>query len=134
VDFLEKYTVKQVADRFGVSTHTIRFYDNAGLFPDMARGENGERLFTNEQLEWLHIVMCLRSTGLSIAGIRHYIELSERGDETLEERYQIILEQKERAKAELEESKRKLQVLERKVAWYAAQLARRDQQVARNPA
>ncbi len=119
------YTVKQVADLYNVSVHTIRFYDNAGLFPDVARGENGERLFTKEQLDWLNIVMCLRKTGLPIAGIRHYIELCERGDCTLEERYHIILEQKERAKAELEECKAKLDVLEHKEKWYQEMLAER---------
>ncbi len=117
------YTVKQVADLYGVSTHTIRFYDNAGLFPDVERGENGERLFSKEQLDWLNIVMCLRKTGLPIAGIRHYIELCEKGDCTLEERYQIILSQKERAKHELEECKSKLDVLEHKEKWYLQMLA-----------
>ena len=39
---MEQYTVKQVAELYGVSAHTIRFYDNAGLFPDVERGENGE--------------------------------------------------------------------------------------------
>lgn len=119
------YTVKQVADLYNVSAHTIRFYDNAGLFPDVARGENGERLFSKEQLDWLNIVMCLRKTGLPIAGIRHYIELCERGDCTLEERYQIILEQKERAKAELAECKAKLEVLEHKEQWYQKMLTER---------
>lgn len=119
---MEKFTVKQVADMYGVSAHTIRYYDNEGLFPDITRGQNGERLFTREQLDWLDIVLCLRSTGLSIAGIRHYIALSERGDSTLEERYQIILEQKERAREELNEVKRKFEVLARKEAWYVSVL------------
>ncbi len=123
------YTVKQVADLYGVSTHTIRFYDNAGLFPDMARGENGERLFSKEQLDWLNIVMCMRKTGLPIAGIRHYIELSEQGDSTLEERYRIILEQKKRAQAELEECKNKLGVLERKEKWYLQMLDQAKQPI-----
>ena len=116
------YTVKQVAELFGVSPHTIRYYDNAGLFPDLERGENGERLFSQEQLDWLRVVMCMRKTGLSIAGIRHYIALSERGSATLRERYQIILEQKEKARAELEECKKKIEVLEHKEKWYLAQL------------
>ena len=123
------YTVKQVADLYGVSTHTIRFYDNAGLFPDMARGENGERLFSKEQLDWLNIVMCMRKTGLPIAGIRHYIELSEQGDSTLKERYRIILEQKKRAQAELEECKNKLGILERKEKWYLQMLDQAKQPI-----
>jgi DNA-binding transcriptional MerR regulator len=116
------YTVKQVAELFGVSPHTIRYYDNAGLFPDLERGENGERLFSQEQLDWLRVVMCMRKTGLSIAGIRHYIALSEQGSATLRERYQIILKQKEKARAELEECKKKIEVLEHKERWYLSQL------------
>lgn len=116
------YTVKQVAELYGVSPHTVRYYDNAGLFPDVTRGKNGERLFSKEQLDWLNIVMCLRKTGLSISGIRNYIELCERGDETLQERYHIILAQKKRAKEELAECKKKLEVLEHKEKWYLSML------------
>ncbi|MBQ4088854.1 MAG: MerR family transcriptional regulator [Clostridia bacterium] len=112
------YNVHQVAEKFGISAHTLRYYDNAGLFPDMQRDKNGARIFTDEQLEWLNIVMCLRSTGLSIADIRHYLALCAQGDSTIEERYQIILAQKKRAEEERAEIDKKLEVLSRKAAYY----------------
>ena len=116
------YNIHQVAEKFGISAHTLRYYDNAGLFPDMQRDKNGARIFNDEQLEWLNIVMCLRSTGLSIAGIRNYLALCAEGDSTLNERYQIILQQKKRAEEERAEIDRKLEVLTRKVAIYEEKL------------
>lgn len=117
------YNVHQVAEKFGISAHTLRYYDNAGLFPDMQRDKNGARVFNDEQIEWLGIVMCLRSTGLSIAEIRNYLMLCAEGDSTLEQRYQIILHQKQRAEQERAEIDKKLEVLSRKVAFYENKLA-----------
>ena len=108
---------------FGISPHTIRYYDNMGLLPDITRDEHGARVFTQEQLEWLGIVLCMRSTGLSVAGIRHYMELVEKGDSTLHERYEIIMEQKRRAEAERAEIDKKLAILNRKQAAYEKLMA-----------
>jgi len=117
------YNVHQVAEKFGISAHTLRYYDNAGLFPDMQRDKNGARVFTDEQLEWLGIVMCLRSTGLSIAEIKDYLALCAQGDSTLQQRYEIILNQKKRAEEERAEIDKKLEVLSRKVAFYEKRLS-----------
>ena len=117
------YNVHQVAEKFGISAHTLRYYDNAGLFPDMQRDKNGARVFTDEQLEWLGIVMCLRSTGLSIAEIKDYLALCAEGDSTLQQRYEIILKQKKRAEEERAEIDKKLEVLSRKVAYYEKAIA-----------
>lgn len=118
------YNIHQAAEKFGISTHTLRYYDNAGLFPDMQRDKNGARIFTDERMEWLGIVMCLRSTGMSIADIRNYLALCAQGDSTLEERYQIILAQKKRAEEERAEIDKKLEVLSRKVAIYEEKLGK----------
>jgi DNA-binding transcriptional MerR regulator len=123
---MNNLSVKNVADLLGVSPHTIRYYDNMGLIPDISRDEHGARVFTQEQLEWLGIVLCMRSTGLSVAGIRHYMELVEKGDSTLYERYQIIMEQKRLAEAERAEIDKKLGILSRKQALYEKLIAEKN--------
>jgi len=120
---MNNLSIKEVSEKFGISPHTIRYYDSMGLLPDMTRNEHGARIFTPEQQEWLGIVLCMRSTGLSVAGIRHYMELVEKGDSTLCERYQIIMEQKRRAEAERAEIEKKLAILARKQAAYEKLLA-----------
>ena len=119
---MAKYTVHQAAEKFGISAHTLRYYDNAGLFPEMQRDSHGARVFDDAQLEWLGLVLCLRSTGLPIADIRHYITLSAQGDSTLRERYDIILQQKKRAEDERAEIDKKLAILSRKASFYEERL------------
>ena len=48
-----KYTIKQVAEQFALSAHTLRYYEKEGLLPLVTRDENGNRLFGEADLEWL---------------------------------------------------------------------------------
>jgi DNA-binding transcriptional MerR regulator len=112
------YTVKQISDKFTLSSHTIRFYDDQGLIPDVIRDEHGTRLFTEENLDWISLVLCLRNTGMSIADIRHYIDLCRAGESTVFERYQIIMKQKQRAEADLKEMQHRLEILGLKESCY----------------
>lgn len=119
---MANYSVRQVAEKYGISAHTLRYYDNAGLFPEMQRDSHGARVFNDAQLEWLRLVLCMRSTGLPIADIRHYLELCAQGDSTLQERYEMILEQRKRVEAERTEIDQKLDILSRKTAYYEEKL------------
>ena len=126
---MQKLTVKQIAEKYNVSPHTIRFYDDAGLFPDVVRDEHGARIFREANLEWIYLVLCLRSTGMSVADIKNFIRLSGQGDSTMVERYNIILAQKKKAEGELEELKQKIAVLNKKEKYYEKMLANQEQVV-----
>lgn len=112
------YTVKEVSRMLGLSEHTIRFYTDKGLVPSLKRDKNNKRMFDEESLNWLTGVKCLRDCGMSLHAIGEYIELCLRGDATIPQRYQIILEQKEAAQAQLEEAQKRLSYLETKAALY----------------
>lgn len=45
------YTVKEAADILGVSSHTVRYYDDLGLVPGSARDAAGNRTFDNMAME-----------------------------------------------------------------------------------
>ena len=112
------YTVKQVSDMMSISVHTIRFYDKERLFPYVERGENLERLFSDEDLLWVQLVQCLRLTGMPLADIRHYVELCQEGDCTIPERHEIMVKQKEKAELEAAAMQDRVKVLEYKVGFY----------------
>ncbi len=101
-----------------ISAHTLRFYDNEGLFSHVSRNGQNVRLFSEQDLEWVSLVQCLRGTGMPLAEIKRYIELCKIGDSTIEERYQIILKQKEKAEQEIVAMQQRMNVLEKKVAHY----------------
>lgn len=130
---MSTYTVKQISDKFNISVHTIRFYDDQGLFPDVSRDHHGTRLFKEENLDWLSLVLCLRNTGMSVADIKHYIDLCKKGESTVSERYTIIMNQKKKAEADLQEMQGRLDLLRMKEKCYEEILATHSGDVC-NPA
>lgn len=112
------YTVKQVADILGVSVHTVRYYNDKGLIPGTKRNSANQRMFDDNELEWLFVSITLRNTGLSLAEIKRYITLYQQGDDTLKERYQIMKTQRKRTLQEMEDMKLRLAVLDKKLEHY----------------
>lgn len=112
------YTVKQISEITGISAYTIRFYDNEGLFPFVSRDKNNVRLFSEDNLDWVNFVHTLRATGMPLADVKQYIELCEQGHSTAEERYNIILKQKEKAEQELIKMQEQVEMLKKKSAYY----------------
>ena len=46
-------TIKEVSERFGVSTDTLRYYERIGLIPQIARTAGGIRDYTESDISWV---------------------------------------------------------------------------------
>ena len=112
------YSVKEVADKTGLSQHTIRYYTNFGLIPNLSRDNNHYRIFDKEALDILLAVKCLRVTGMSLKDIKKYMDLVQVGDSTIPTRYDIILKQKEEVLHKLEEVNKQLDFVNYKLSLY----------------
>ncbi len=112
------YTIKEVAEKMDISEHTLRFWAKNGLFPFIKRNENNIRLFSDNDLEWVKIVKCLRSVGTENKAVKRYVDLCVQGDSTIKERYEIIRETKLKAEKQLEELQKQLGMLEYKEKFY----------------
>lgn len=113
------YSISQVAKMMGVTPSTLRYYDQEGLLPHIKR-VNGMRVFEDEDFRWLRVLNCLKNTKMPIKKIRKYVQLAQKGDETLQERYQLIQEQKEYILSQIQEYQYYLQEIEYK-EWYYQQ-------------
>ena len=51
------YTIGQVSEMFGLPISTLRYYDKAGLFPNMRR-VSGIRKFSEKELEAIRVIEC----------------------------------------------------------------------------
>ena len=118
------YTIKQMAEMFGVTEHTLRFYTDEGLLPCERDGGN-RRIFNEESVNWMQGIKCLKGCGASIEDIREYCRLCllEESEENLRARYAIILKQREEAYKRVEETKATVRYMDEKVAHYEAILA-----------
>ncbi|MDW8565992.1 MerR family transcriptional regulator [Staphylococcus shinii] len=84
--------VKQVAENLGLSEHTIRYYDKAGLFPFVSRDKNGYRDFSREDLYWIEFIKCMRQTHMPVSKLKEIAELYHQGSSTKMKRKDIFLE------------------------------------------
>lgn len=112
------YTIKEVAKIMDVSEHTLRFWAKSGFFPFVERDSNNIRQFSDNDLEWVRIVKCLRAVGTENKAIKKYIDLCIAGDSTIKDRYKIIQETKQKALNQMEELKKQLDVLDFKENFY----------------
>jgi DNA-binding transcriptional MerR regulator len=117
-------TIAQAAAASGVSAHTLRYYERAGLL-DTDRGSNGHRRYGDRELEWIRFVTKLRATGMPIREIRAYADLYRRGDRTHPERLALLEAHRENVRSQLAETERSLELIDRKIDFYRERLASR---------
>lgn len=113
------YTLKQFAEMFHVTEHTVRYYTDINLLP-CQRDKNNRRIFNEESVNWMQGIACLKGCGASIEDIKEYCELCRlpESKETLYARYRIILRQREQAYKRIEEAKATAAYMEEKVRHY----------------
>ena len=118
------YMIKQMAQMFDVTEHTLRYYTDLGLLPCERHGGN-RRVFNEESINWMQGIKCLKGCGASMEDIKEYCRLCllEESEEHLRARYRIILKQREEAYKRMEEAKATAKYMEEKVAHYEAILA-----------
>lgn len=112
------YTVGEIAKKMNVAASAIRYYDKEGLLPFVERSPGGIRLFRDEDMDWLEIIDCLKSTGMPIKDIKHFVDCCVEGDTRIDDRLHIIKTQRERVLEEIENLQRRLSMLDFKTWFY----------------
>lgn len=69
---MEMMNIREVAERTGLSAHTIRFYEKSGVLPKVHRADTGVREFTESDVTFLEFVSALRKTGMSLQDIGEF--------------------------------------------------------------
>ena len=110
------YTIGQVAAIFQLPISTLRYYDNEGLFPYLKR-KAGIRWFSEQELEALRVIECLKKAGLEIRDIKQFMQWCTQGASTYPQRYELFVRQRAAVEAEMERMQRTLDMLRYK-CWY----------------
>ena len=76
--------------------HTLRYYERIGFIAPVNRAIIGHRRYTDADLEWIGFLKKLRTTGMPIAKMKEFVELTRRGDGAVVER-RALLEEHDRA-------------------------------------
>ena len=113
------YTIGQVSEMFNMPISTLRYYDKSGLFPNMQR-ISGIRQFSEQEINALRMIECLKKSGLEIKDIKQFMEWCSMGSSTYPQRQQLFLKQKAAVEAEISRMEKVLDMLRFK-CWYYEQ-------------
>ena len=107
------YSIREASQRTGLSAHTLRYYEKEGLLAPVERTPGGFRQYTDEDLEALGLICCLKNTGMSLQEITRFVHLTHEGDRTLRERVDLLRAHRETVIARMNEMQKYLD----KVTW-----------------
>jgi len=74
--------IGEVAEQTGVSTKTIRYYEDIGVLPEPERAPNGYRDYDDVTVSRLRFVRDAQATGLTLTEIASILELRDQGEST----------------------------------------------------
>lgn len=110
------YTIGQVADMCDLPISTLRYYDKEGLFPNLIR-VSGIRQFSDNDLERIKVIECLKKSGLEIKDIKQFMAWCVEGSSTYTKRRELLEKQKHQLEGEIERLNKALDMLKFK-CWY----------------
>jgi DNA-binding transcriptional MerR regulator len=125
-------TIAKVSEKFNLSQDTLRYYERIGLIPRVNRNKSGIRDYTEEDCRWVEHVKCMRGTGLPVELLIEYVGLYQQGDETIEERKELLFEQRKQLIFKLEEMKKVLGRMDDKIATYEQTILEKEKKLNRS--
>lgn len=111
-------TISKVSEKYNLTQDTIRYYEKIGLLPKIPRTKSGVRDFDEEACKWVEFIKCMRNAGMSIESLIEYVSLFKKGNETLEARKNLLLEQKLNLLKKQEEMNNTIKRLDYKIKIY----------------
>lgn len=110
--------IAEVSKKYDLSPDTLRYYEKVGLLPNIHRSQSGIRDYTEEDCRWIEFIKCMRSAGLPIEVLIEYVTLFLQGDETIEKRKQLLIEQRVQLLQKMEDMRNTLERLNYKIENY----------------
>lgn len=123
---MQLYTIDEVAERTGLSKHTLRYYEREGLLPPVAKTSSGHRRYTDDDIGWVKFLQLLRATGMPIREAKEFVTLTWAGDHTIPQRVEVLTAYREALIERMARDVEQLDALNRKIEFYEGVLAVRD--------
>jgi DNA-binding transcriptional MerR regulator len=112
-------TISGAAEATGLTAHTLRYYERAGLMLDrVERAPSSHRRYTEAEIQWVTLLTKLRATGMPIRRIREYADLVRGGTGNETERLALLQAHREAVLEQLDAMQRNLEAIEYKIAIY----------------
>jgi len=121
--------IAEVSEQYGLSSDTLRYYERIGLIPPVNRNGGGIRDYSELDIKRVEFVKCMRSAGLPVEVLIEYIGLVQKGDQTIEARKEILMEQRELLVARMAQMQKTLDILNHKIEVYEKAVLKNEKEM-----
>lgn len=121
--------ISEVSEKCKLPADTLRYYERVGLIPSVQRNQSGHRDYNELDLRRVAFIKCMRSAGIPIETLTEYIALVQQGDQTIDARKTILIEQRERLANQMAEMQETLDLLDYKISVYENALLEREKEL-----
>ncbi|NMC29928.1 MAG: MerR family transcriptional regulator [Pelolinea sp.] len=121
--------IKEVSERYEISSDTLRYYERIGLIPPVNRNRSGIRDYDETDLKRVEFIKCMRTAGLPLETLIEYMGLVQQGDQTIEARKRILKEQRRRLAVRMQELQQTLDILDHKIEGYENAILNKEKEL-----
>lgn len=118
-----------VSKQHNISSDTLRYYERIGLLPQVNRNGSGVREFEEIDIKRIEFIKCMRNAGLPIEVLIEYFKLIEQGDQTIEVRKRMLIDQRAKLAAKMEELQETMDLLDYKIDVYEKTLLNAEKKI-----
>lgn len=123
-------TISEVAEKYGLSADTLRYYEKIGIVPAVPR-KNGIRDYDQNSCNWIELMKCLRSAGIPIETLIEYVSLFEEGEKTKEQRKALLIKEREQLIKRIDTMNQTLERLNYKIDYYEQGLNKFEEKLSK---
>ena len=121
--------ISEVSEQCGISIDTLRYYERIGLIPPVNRNESGIRDYSELDVRRVEFIKCMRRAGLPIEVLTEYYGLVQQGDQTMEARKAILINQREQLVAKMAELQKTIDLVDHKLEVYEYMLLEKEKEI-----
>ena len=117
-------TIGEFSAITGISAYTLRYYEKKGLLR-VSRDSGGRRDYSTDDIEWVKFIRRLKDTGMLLRDIKHYSDLRYQGENTMEERMELLIQHRKSVVEEKRKWNEYLRNLDEKIGIYRERIRER---------
>ena len=115
------YSIGEFSKATGLGIHTLRYYEHENLIIPL-RNSSNRRRYSEKDIAWIAFIKRLKATGMPIKEIKKYAALRAKGDATLSERMEMLMQHRQSLNERIRQLQEHEAMLDEKIAFYRQEI------------
>ena len=115
------YSIGEFSKVTGLGIHTLRYYEHENLIIPLRNASNRRR-YSEKDITWIAFIKRLKATGMPIKEIKKYAVLRAKGDATLSERMEMLIQHRQSLNEQIRQLQEHEAMLDEKIAFYRQEI------------